>query len=293
MAKISIIGSGVVGTIVGKGFKDLGNDVIFCDVSEKRVRELKSSGFHSTTDLEEAVKSSDISFICVPTPVKAGKIDLSYIKSAVEGLGKSLKGKKGYHLVVVKSTVVPTTTEKFVIPILEKSSGKKVGREIGVCMNPEFLTEIQKTWTKDKEFTKDFFTEDRIVIGEFDKKSGVALQKLYEPLKIPIFRANLRTAEMIKYAANCCLLSRISYWNEIFLICEKMGIDAQRVADIVALDKRIGRYGTVLGKAAGGKCLEKDITAFISGIKGIHEPELLKAVLDINLYMAKKYGRRE
>lgn len=267
--------------------------MVFYDISEKRVKELQRLGFRATVNIAQAVGESDVSFLCVPTPAKKGRIDLSHVKSAVDGVGKALKNKKDYHLVVVKSTVVPTTTEKFIIPLLERSSGKKVGGKIGVCMNPEFLTEIHRSWTDSKEFIKDFFSEDRIVIGSFDKKSGDILQKLYEPLRVPIFRTNLRTAEMVKYAANCCLLSRISYWNEIFLICKKMGIDAQRVADIVALDKRIGRYGTVLGKAAGGKCLEKDITALISGIKGIHEPELLKAVLDVNLYMAKKYGRRE
>jgi len=288
-----VIGSGVVGTIAGKGFKELGNEVIFYDVSEKRVKELRNSDLNATADMAQAVKNSNISFISVPTPSKGGKIDLSYVKSAVVGLGRSLREKKGYHLVVVKSTVSPTTTEKLIIPLLEKSSGKKVGREIGVCMNPEFLTEIHGSWTKEREFTKDFFSEDRIVIGEFDKRSGDVLQALYRPLKVPIFRTDLRTAEMVKYAANCCLLSRISYWNEIFLICNEMGIDAQRVADIVALDKRIGRYGSVLGKAAGGKCLEKDAIAFINGVKGIRDPKLLRAALDINRHMAKKYGRRE
>lgn len=293
MTKISIIGSGVVGTIIGRGFKSLGNELIFYDVSENRVEELRGLGLDATSNMTQAVKRSDISFICVPTPTVRGKIDLSQVWSAARELGKGLRDKRGYHLVVVKSTVVPTTTERVVIPILEGSSGKRAGRDIGVCVNPEFLTEIQKSWTEEKEFKKDFFSEDRIVIGEFDKRSGGHLQRLYRPLKIPIFRTDLKTAEMIKYAANCCLLSRISYWNEIFLICNKMGIDAQRVAEIVAMDKRIGRYGSVLGKAAGGKCLEKDTAAFISSIRGIHKPRLLQAVLDINLYMAKKYGRRE
>lgn len=293
MARISIIGSGVVGTIIGTGFKKLGNEVTFYDVSEKRVQELRDLGFEVTANLAQAIQKSDISFICVPTPTKDGKIDLSYIKSATENLARCLKDKSDYHIVVVKSTVVPTTTEKVVIPLLEKRSGKKVGETIGVCVNPEFLTEIHRSWTNENKFTRDFFSEERVVIGEFDKRSGDVLQTLYEPLKVPIFRTDLKTAEMIKYASNCCLLSRISYWNEIFLICNKMGIDAQRVADIVALDKRIGRYGSVLGKAAGGKCLEKDTIAFINSVKNAHEPKLLQEVLDINRYMAKKYGRRE
>lgn len=293
MARISILGSGVVGTIVGKGFEKLGNEIKFYDINEERVKELCNLGLDATTNLSYVVHGSDISFLCVPTPTKNRKIDLTHVRSVTENLARCLKEKHDYHVVVVKSTVVPPTTEKVVIPLLEEHSGKKVGSDIGVCVNPEFLTEIHRSWTDENTFIRDFFSEERVVIGEFDKRSGDVLQALYRPLKVPIFRTDLRTAEMIKYASNCCLLSRISYWNEIFLICNKMGIDAQRVADIVALDKRIGRYGSVLGEAAGGKCLEKDTIAFINSIKDVREPKLLQAVLDINRCMAKKYGRRE
>lgn len=188
MARIRIIGSGVVGTIIGNGFKKLGNEVAFYDVSEKRVQELRDLGFEATINLAQAVQKSDVSFICVPTPTKDGKIDLSYIESATGSLAKCLKEKSDYHIVVVKSTVVPTTTEKVVIPLLEKNSGKKVGETIGVCVNPEFLTEIHRSWTDENTFVRDFFSEERVVIGEFDKKSGDMLQALYEPLKVPIFR---------------------------------------------------------------------------------------------------------
>jgi len=271
----------------------LGNGLIFYHINQKKVQELRISVFDATNELSRAIRESDISFLCVPTPTKNRKIDLTHVRSVTENLARCLKEKHDYHVVVVKSTVVPTTTEKVVIPLLEKYSCKKVAPDIGVCVNPEFLTEIHRSWTDNESYVRDFFSEERVVIGEFDKRSGDVLQALYEPLRVPIFRTDLRTAEMIKYASNCCLLSRISYWNEIFLICNKMGIDAQRVADIVALDKRIDRYGSVLGKAAGGKCLEKDTIAFINSIKGVREPKLLRAVLDINRYMAKKYGRRE
>lgn len=294
MAKISIIGSGYVGTTIGKGFKKLGNDVIFYDIDKGKVDQLKKEGLNSTLDIDYAIKNSDISFITVPTPsLPDGKIDLSYIKKASKAIGKSLKNKDNYHLVVVKSTVVPMTTEKFVKPILEKFSGKKCGFDFGLCVNPEFLTEIHKSWTNDPQAARNFFNEDRIVIGEFDKKSGDILEEIYKPLKIPIFRTDLKTAELIKYASNCALASRISYWNEIFLICNKLGIDSNLVAKIVSLDPRIGKYGTVHGKAFGGKCLEKDLKAFIKFAKKYFHPKLLQAVLDINLYMSKKYGRRE
>jgi len=283
-----------VGAIVGNGFRKLGNEVIFYDVDKKRVEELGKSGLSSTTNMAEAVKKSDISFICVPTPTKGGKIDLSYVRAAAGGIGGSLRDKDGYHVVVVKSTVVPTTTEKIVIPILEKSSGKKVGKSFGVCMNPEFLTEIRESWTKDRKFSRDFFTEERIVIGEFDKKSGDVVEKLYRPLKLPIFRVDLRTAEMVKYASNCALASRISYWNEIYYICQKINVDSDLVARIAALDSRIGTYGIVHKKAFGGKCFPKDLAALIHFSRELgYDPKLLRAVEEINQRIGKERGVRE
>ena len=285
--KISIIGSGFVGTALGRGLIELGNEVIFYDVVDKDLPNF-------TKDLNHAIENSNISFICVPTPTTPEGIDLSYIKEVAKNIGKVLANKDEYHLVVVKSTVVPGTTENVVIPILEEYSGKRArDGEIEVCMNPEFLTEISGSWSKDKSTKKDFFTEDRIVIGEYDKKSGDILEELYKPLNRPIFRVDLRTAELIKYASNCMLAAKISYWNEIFLICKELGIDSQEVANIVGLDPRIGKYGTVHGKAFGGKCLPKDLKAFISFAKKYRNVRLLKAVDDINEEMTKKYGVRE
>jgi UDPglucose 6-dehydrogenase len=286
MAKrISIIGSGWVGTAIGKGFTEMGYEVIFYDVVDKDLPKF-------TKDINYAIANSDVSFISVPTPTARDGIDLSYVKEATKNIGVALANKDGYHLVVVKSTVVPTTTEKVVIPLLENYSGKKVG-DFGVCTNPEFLTEISGSWSKDEGTKKDFFTEDRIVIGECDKKSGDVLEELYEPLNKPIFRTDLRTAETIKYASNCMLATKISYWNEIFLICKELGMDSQIIADVVGLDPRIGKYGTVHGKAFGGKCLPKDLKAFVSFAAEYQNAKLLKAVDDINEEIKKKYGVRE
>jgi UDPglucose 6-dehydrogenase len=205
-----------------------------------------------------------------------------------------LNEKSDYHIVVVKSTVVPTTTEKVIIPLLEKNSEKKVGKAIGVCVNPEFLTEIHRSWTEETPFVRDFFSEERIVIGEFDQRSGDILQALYEPLEKPIIRTNLITAEMIKYASNCALASRISYWNEIFYICQRLGVDSNLVASVVGMDKRIGKYGTIHGKAFGGKCLPKDLKAFIGFAEELgYEPKLLKAVEEVNERIKKDRGVRE
>lgn len=294
MARISILGSGTVGTIVGKGFKELDNEVIFYDIDEKKVQELCNSGFDATTELSHAIRESDISFLCVPTPTKNRKIDLTHVKSATENLAHCLREKHDYHVVVVKSTVVPTTTEKVVIPLLEKYSGKEVGPDIGVCLNPEFLTEIHRSWTDNESYARDFSSEERVVIGEFDKRSGDVLQALYEPLKVPIIRTDLKTAEMIKYACNCALASRISYWNEIYYICRKLGIDSNLVAKVSGMDKRIGEYGTIHGKAFGGKCLPKDLEAFISLAEELGcEPKLLKAVAETNERIKAERGVRE
>jgi len=291
--RVSIIGSGVVGGIIGEGLKQLENEVLFYDIEPKTIEKIKNKGHNATTDITYAMANSDISFVCVPTPNQEGKIDFSYVKSAAENIGRALKQKNGYHLVVVKSTVTPTTTQNVIIPILEEFSGKKAGIDFGVCMNPEFLTESANTWTDDNNFARGFFDEERIVIGEFDKKSGDLLQNLYEKLDKPIFRTDLKTAEFIKYAANCALASRISYWNEIFLISQRLGIDSNLVANVVSLDKRIGQYGTVHGKSYGGKCLNKDTKAFISWAKEYHDPIMLKAVDDINEKMRKEFGVRE
>lgn len=291
---ISILGSGFVGATVGKGFLKLGNRVIFYDVDPKKVDELRSSGFDAVCDISVAVTGSQASFLCVPTPTIRRKIDLSYVKSLTETLAKSLRTKEDYHLVVVKSTVLPTTTEDVVIPTLEKYSGKKVGEHIGVCSNPEFLAEIHHSWTDDEMFAIGFFNEPFIVIGEFDKKSGDMLYDIYQSLKLPVIRTDLRTAEMIKYAVNCALASRISYWNEIFNICQRLNVDSKVVASAAAMDQRIGKYGTVHGKAFGGRCLPKDLKAFTNFSQELgYTPKLLKAIEGINTKTARKFGTRE
>lgn len=282
--EISVLGSGYVGQRVGKGVNKLNHKVIFYDVMDKELDNF-------TEDIDYAIKNSGISFICVPTPSNDnGSIDLNYIKEISKEIGKCLKEKEKYHLIVVKSTVIPLTTENVVIPTIEKHSNKKVGKNFGICMEPEFLTEISNTWSNNKEYKRNFANGDRIVIGEFDKKSGRILEELYKDLKIPIFKVDLKTAEMIKYASNCMLATKISYWNEIFLICKKFNVDSQNVADIIAIDKRIGKYGSIHQKAFGGKCLSKDLKALINFAK---DSKLLKAVNEINEEIKKDFGARE
>jgi len=294
MSDISIIGSGVVGEVIGAGFEKLGYYVIFYDIDQERVDELSERGLKSTSKIEEAINNSDVSFISVPTPTINNEMDDTNIFNAIIEIAHVLKKKADYHTVVVKSTVIPGTTDSIIIPTLEKESEKRVGKDIGVCVNPEFLTEIQKTWSDNTLFTRGFFNMDRIVIGEFDERSGDVVETLYKPLKKPVFRTDLRTAEMIKYASNCALASRISYWNEIHYICQKLGIDSNYVAKVVGMDDRIGKYGTVHGKAFGGKCLPKDLKALISLSEKLHhEPKLLKAVDEVNERIKRERGVRE
>jgi UDPglucose 6-dehydrogenase len=285
MVKISIIGSGFVGKMIGRGFLDIGYDITYFDVVDKQLPNF-------TQDIFSAVQNTEISFVCVPTPTRDNGLDLSYLTDAVKNIGKALAQRRNYHTVVIKSTVVPMTTANIVLPLLEQYSLLKAG-EFGLCMNPEFLTEIAGTWMDDEKYHRKFLDEDRIVIGEYDKKSGDVLEQIYQPLKKPIYRVSLQTAEMIKYASNCMLATKISYWNEIFLICSELGIDSQTVADITGIDSRIGRYGTVHGKAFGGKCLPKDLKAFIDFAKKYHQPRLLEAVECINIEMKEKFGIRE
>jgi len=244
--------------------------------------------------MEDAVKNSQISFISVPTPTGKTGIDLSHVETVVKKLGECLKQKDDYHLVVLKSTVTPTTTERIVIPILEKRSGRKVRMHIGVCVNPEFMTEIHHSWTGNERFARHFFNEPVVVIGALDKRSGDCLQNLYVPLKLPVVRTDLKTAEMIKYAFNCALAARISYWNEIFYICRRLGIDSSLVAQTAAMDERVGKYGAIHGKAFGGKCLPKDLRAFIQFAEDLGDkPKLLNAVQDVNRRIRADRGVRQ
>jgi UDPglucose 6-dehydrogenase len=304
---ISILGSGVVGSMIGRGFAEVGYPVIFYDIDTNKVDFLRSKGYSATADLREALLSSNISFICVPTPLSEErsphgyrKMDLSYIERITQQIAGILKEKNNQHTLVIKSTALPTTAEKNVIPILSKAG---LDEKVDVCVNPEFLTEIAKTWTDEKNFTKGFFNEDRYVIGErFPKsKGGDMLEELYTNInlysgnKIPTERVSLREAAWIKLVANAALATKISYFNSLLEPAKILDIDPHKTARIVGLDKRIGMYGTIHGKAFGGKCLPKDLEAFLAFLDEElgYIPDVLKATHDVNTYIAEKYGVRE
>ena len=233
----------------------------------------------ATVNLDKAIQGSDVSFICVGTPCgDDGSIDLTQIRNATKQMGCALRDKVGYHVVVVKSTVVPGTTEDVVLPILEKFSGKRAGVDFGICMNPEFLREGRAV--DDFMFPRDV----GIVIGEFDQKSGDLLSKIYGNFDGEIFRTSIRAAEMIKYARNSYLAKDVSFANEIANVCQRLGVDYLDVKKGMEMDARIGE-GRFLdaGAGFGGSCFPKDVSAIVAEAKesGI-APVLLESALKVN-----------
>jgi len=230
---------------------------------------------------EEAVIKTDITFNTVGTPSKPdGSIDLQHIERSTQEIGEALRKKATYHVVVVKSTVVPGTTQNIVKPVLEKKSKKKCGSDFGLCMNPEFLREGSAL--------EDTLNPDRLIIGEHDKKSGDTLESLYKAFygekTPPTVRTNLATAELIKYANNAFLATKVSFINSIANLCEKIpGADVCVVAKGIGLDKRIGPLFLNAGLGYGGSCFPKDVKALIAYAKNLgYRSELLEAVENIN-----------
>ncbi|MBI2971094.1 MAG: UDP-glucose/GDP-mannose dehydrogenase family protein [Candidatus Aenigmarchaeota archaeon] len=296
--KLAMIGSGYVGLCTGIGFAAKGHDVTCVDTDapkvsminrgevpfyEKGLQEnlrkfLRKKTFRAKVGMRD-VPAVDAVFVCVGTPAdKKGRIDLSYVAAAAQETGNYLASIPSYCVVVVKSTVVPGTTESVVVPALEKHSGKKIG-QFGVCSSPEFL--------KEGKALDDFMHPNYVVIGESDKKSGNVLKKLYAGFRAPVIRTNIRTAEMIKYAANAFLATKISFINEIGNMCRQRGIDAYTVADAIGNDKRIGRLFLDAGCGFGGSCFTKDLSALISSADA-YDPRLLEEVLQLNIRQRKR-----
>ncbi len=293
--KISIIGTGYVGTVTGTCFAHMGHEVICVDVDPERVRKINEGvppiyeegleellrahagkNLKATLDYDAAIANTDISFICVPTPTDAdGKIDLRFVREASRSIGQRLKNKKSYHVVVVKSTVVPGTTSSVATPTLEQESGKKAGVGFGTGMNPEFLREGKAVY--------DFQHPDRIVIGADDPKASAVIRELYRSYTCPILETDTKTAEMIKYVSNAFLATKISFSNEIGNICKRLGIDTYKVMDGVGLDARISPHFLRSGLGFGGSCFPKDVKALIGKAGEVdYEPLLLKTVLKVN-----------
>lgn len=307
--KVSIAGTGYVGLVSGACLAEKGHEVTCIDVDPAKValinqgvspifengldellRRNLGSRLSATTDLKRAVQDSELSLIAVGTPFNGREIDLTYIREVARQIGEALRDKPGYHVVVVKSTVVPGTTDQVVLPILEQASGRKAGRDFGVGMNPEFLTE--------GEAVGDFMHPDRIVIGGIDAASLDAQDRLYAGFSgVPVIRTNNGTAEMIKYASNSLLATMISFSNEIGNLCAQLGgidvvdvmrgVHASRYLTVTTPDGARHRPGIVsfleAGCGFGGSCLPKDVSALSAqGAQAGSPMPLLGAVLAVN-----------
>ena len=272
--KICMIGTGYVGLVSGVCFSDLGNDVICVDKDQNKINNLqkgiipiyepgleelviknyKNKKLKFSTDLDNSVKKSDIVFICVGTPTKKNGIgaDLSQIYSVSKEISKSINK---FKIIITKSTVPVTTGDE-----IEKILLKKVNKnKFSVISNPEFLRE--------GEAIRDFIYPDRVVIGANDKKSATILKNLYSPLiskGAKFISTNRRAAELIKYASNAFLATKITFINEIANLCEKTGIDVEDISIGIGLDKRIGSRFLRAGPPYGGSCFPKDTKAIVT-----------------------------
>jgi len=294
--RIAVIGMGYVGLASGMAFAKHGFKTICTTTTPSKaenlnkgippffepeleglVKEMVEKGMLSgSINNTEAIKKSDVTFICVGTPsLPDGSADLSAVESSAKDVGTILKDKNDYHVVVTKSTIVPGTTENLVLPIVEKYSGKRVGKDFGLCMNPEFLRQGQAV--------HDSLNPDRIVIGQFDKRSGDVLQHIYGSYDCQKMRCEIKAAELIKYAANSLLAIKISFANEFSRISEKFNIDVYEVMKGVGLDFRINPMFLNAGCGFGGSCFPKDVKAIVALSKKIGvETPLLDAVLYTN-----------
>ena len=307
--KLSVHGTGYVGLVTGVCLAEKGHSVVCVDTEQEKVEQInrgespiyepglpellrKNIGkrLQATTDFRHAVMESKLSLIAVGTPFGGSEIDLRYVREVSRQIGEVLREKASYHLVVVKSTVVPGTTETVVLPILEASSGKRAGLDFGVGMNPEFLTE--------GEAIEDFMIPDRLVLGGIDERSIALMDQLYDVFPgVPRVRCNPRTAEMIKYSSNALLATLISFSNELGNLCASMGkTDIADVMKGLHLSKYLtcgqpdGKRVTApitsflwAGCGFGGSCLPKDVKAIIAHGQKIGQPmPLLQSVLQIN-----------
>ncbi len=290
MADICVIGAGYVGLVTGTCFADLGHQVICVDVDEPKIEKLRSGvmpiyepgleeivrrnaqagrlGF--TTSYGEGLAKTDFVFIAVGTPQgSGGEADLKYVRSAARSIAAAMR----QSLIIVNKSTVPIGTGDWVADIVRRYQREPI--EFSVVSNPEFLREGAAI--------NDFMYPDRVVLGSLDPDAAAQVAQLYLSLRAPIMITDLRTAEMIKYASNAFLATRISFINEIASICEALGADVKEVAIGMGYDKRIGRHFLDAGIGFGGSCFPKDVQALahMAAVHGCH-PQLLRAVMDIN-----------
>jgi GDP-mannose 6-dehydrogenase len=274
--KVSIFGLGYVGAVSAGCLAQEGHDVIGVDRAQTKVdlinagqspiieadideiiaAAVKAGRLRAMQDPVRAIRDTDLSFVCVGTPSRVnGNLDLAYIRRVCEEIGLALASKEARHTVVIRSTILPGTMRRTVIPILEENSGKQAGAGFGVCNNPEFLREGSAVM--------DFRFPAKTIIGELEKASGDTLAPLYAKLDAPVIRTDLETAEMVKYIDNSWHALKIAFANEIGNLCKSLGVDGHRAMEIFCLDKKLNISPVYLspGFAFGGSCLPKDLRA--------------------------------
>jgi GDP-mannose 6-dehydrogenase len=313
--RISILGLGYVGCVSTACLAADGHEVIGVDVNpvkvdlinagrspiiERGLDELIAEGaslgrLRATMDTVEAVQQSDLSFVCVGTPGDSnGRLDLQYVERVSLDIGNALRTKDEYHVVVVRSTMLPGSTYGVVLPSLEETSGRRAGEGFGLAYNPEFLREGTAI--------RDFYEPPRTVIGEFDVRSGDLVSRVYAGLDAPLIRTGIRTAELVKYADNAFHALKIAFANEIGVLCGSEGIDSHELMDIFVQDTKLNLSPVYLrpGYAFGGSCLPKDLRALThwARMRDLVTP-VLASILDSNerhkqrgLELVRETGRK-
>ena len=274
--RVSVFGLGYVGSVSGACLAQLGHDVIGVDANASKVAMInqglppvieaglsellatvtKRGAFSATEAWQEAIAASDVALVCVGTPSSPnGSLSTDLVQRVSEQIGAALAARERYFTVAIRSTVLPGTVERLVIPALEARSGKVAGRDFGVCMVPEFLREGTSV--------KDFFSPPRTVIGELDRRAGESVAALFEGIEAPLIRTSIRVAESLKYADNAFHALKVTFANEIGNICKAADCDSHEVMKIFCMDNKLNLspYYLKPGFAFGGSCLPKDLRA--------------------------------
>jgi len=296
--RVSVFGLGYVGSVSAACFAEDGHDVIGVDVAPTKVAAINegrspivekglddliranatNGRLRATTSTAEAVRETGLSLICVGTPSrKNGSLDLTYLARVAEQIGEALRDKDAYHVVVVRSTVLPGTTHEVVIPALERASGKKYGTGFGVSVNPEFLRESTAIG--------DFRRPPLTLVGHNYRSDAEPTQALYSRVDAPVVTTTIRTAEMIKYASNTWHALKVTFANEVGNLCKRLEIDSHEVMDIFCRDDKLNLSSYYLkpGFAFGGSCLPKDIRAIQYRAKEVDlEMPVIQAILSSN-----------
>jgi len=273
---ISLFGLGYVGSVSAACFAHMGHKVTGVDISKAKVEMLDSGRtpiiearmeelvaeanklcrLHATTDSTAAVLASDISFVCVGTPsLRSGKLDLSHVEHVSREIGTALKQKSTFHTIVLRSTVLPGTTETLMVPTIESASGKKAGADFAVCYNPEFMREGSAVG--------DFLQPPYTILGSQDPRHLAILRELYKDIPAATFEVSIRVAEMVKYVSNLYHAVKVGFANEVGTLCKHSGVEADQVTKIFMSDTKLNISSAYLspGFAFGGSCLPKDLRA--------------------------------